>query len=407
MPALEHVVGDGEREARPAGAARAEALAGRDRDALLGEQPVGGEPFGQPQPDVEACPRRRAARAARPRAGRGGARRSRARSSTESCGPSSAAIAASCSGANMPTREWSLSRLTRSTISALPTTKPIRQPAMPNVFDIVHISTPTSFAPGVARKLSGSRPSKTRSMYAASCDDRGARALGVGDRGLERAGRRADRARVRRVVEERGRRGPARRRSRAPSRRRGRAAAAELGAGERDAGRVVGVAGIREQDRVAALRERRARARRSPSSCRARPRPRAPGRARRRRRRGSARRSPRERAAGRGTARSRGRPGGRPPRAAPRRRAAAGRPRGCRGRGRARAARLRRAAAATRREQRREVLRRQPLEPVGARSRMPTHPAIVRGAAAPRLGKVPPARAALGTRSTAATTSRR
>ena len=52
----------------------------------------------------------------------------------------------------------------RSTISALPTTKPMRQPAMPYVFDIDHISTPTSFAPGVARKLCGARPSKTMSM---------------------------------------------------------------------------------------------------------------------------------------------------------------------------------------------------------------------------------------------------
>ena len=47
----------------------------------------------------------------------------------------------------------------RSTISELPTTKPTRQPAMPYVFDIDHISTPTSFAPGTARKLSGARPS--------------------------------------------------------------------------------------------------------------------------------------------------------------------------------------------------------------------------------------------------------
>src|SRR5437867_2355650 len=39
----------------------------------------------------------------------------------------------------------------RSTISALPRTNPTRQPAMPYVFDIDHISTPMSFAPGVAR----------------------------------------------------------------------------------------------------------------------------------------------------------------------------------------------------------------------------------------------------------------
>src|SRR2546430_2266342 len=57
----------------------------------------------------------------------------------------------------------------RSTTSECPTTNPIRQPAIPYVFDIDHISTPTSFAPGVARKLRGRRPSKTMSMYAASC----------------------------------------------------------------------------------------------------------------------------------------------------------------------------------------------------------------------------------------------
>ena len=35
------------------------------------------------------------------------------------------------SGAKMPTREWSFSSFTRSTSSALPTTKPMRQPAIP------------------------------------------------------------------------------------------------------------------------------------------------------------------------------------------------------------------------------------------------------------------------------------
>ena len=54
---------------------------------------------------------------------------------------------------------WSFKRLMRSTISAFPTTKPMRQPAIPYVFDIDHISTPTSFAPDVARKLAGVRPS--------------------------------------------------------------------------------------------------------------------------------------------------------------------------------------------------------------------------------------------------------
>ena len=131
--------------------------------------------------------------------------RSPTRSATESCGPSSAAIAARCSGSKMPTRLWSLSRLIRSTISALPTTKPIRQPAMPYVFDIDHISTPTSFAPGVARKLCGRAPVVDEVDVGGVVHDRAAGALGPADGGLERARRRADRARVRRVVEvERG-----------------------------------------------------------------------------------------------------------------------------------------------------------------------------------------------------------
>jgi hypothetical protein len=58
--------------------------------------------------------------------------------------------------------------LIRSTISALPTTNPKRQPAIPYDFDIENISTPTFFAPSVARKLSGFRPSNTRSPYAKS-----------------------------------------------------------------------------------------------------------------------------------------------------------------------------------------------------------------------------------------------
>ena len=66
MPALEHVVGDREREPRPAGAARAEALARRERDALLGEQPLGGQAARAAAARRRRCPRRRAARAARP-----------------------------------------------------------------------------------------------------------------------------------------------------------------------------------------------------------------------------------------------------------------------------------------------------------------------------------------------------
>src|SRR5947209_5629962 len=40
---------------------------------------------------------------------------------------------------------------------------------MPKLFDMLKSSTPTSRAPSAARKLSGRRPSKTRSPYAKSC----------------------------------------------------------------------------------------------------------------------------------------------------------------------------------------------------------------------------------------------
>ncbi len=43
---VEDLVGDREREARPAGAARAEALSRGERDAMLGEQPLRSEPAG-------------------------------------------------------------------------------------------------------------------------------------------------------------------------------------------------------------------------------------------------------------------------------------------------------------------------------------------------------------------------
>ena len=70
-------------------------------------------------------------RQARRRSRRGGARSRRRARRPSPAGPSSAAIAARCSGSKMPTRLWSFSRLMRSTISALPTTKPMRQPAIP------------------------------------------------------------------------------------------------------------------------------------------------------------------------------------------------------------------------------------------------------------------------------------
>ena len=50
---LDLLVVDGERDAHPPGAARAEALARRDDDAVLGEQRFGRQPVGQLEPDVE------------------------------------------------------------------------------------------------------------------------------------------------------------------------------------------------------------------------------------------------------------------------------------------------------------------------------------------------------------------
>src|SRR5207247_11100655 len=49
---LEHLVRDREREPRPAGASRAKALTGRDRDAVL-EQSLRRQPLGEFPPEVE------------------------------------------------------------------------------------------------------------------------------------------------------------------------------------------------------------------------------------------------------------------------------------------------------------------------------------------------------------------
>ena len=120
---------------------------------MLGQQPLGGQPFGQLEPDVE-----------RPLADR--AQRQRLEHAVTAGLVARAALldrvlragqrgdpgllhAAEDAG---PVVVWS--RLIRSTISALPTTNPRRQPAIPYDFDIEKSSTPTSFAPGVARKLS-------------------------------------------------------------------------------------------------------------------------------------------------------------------------------------------------------------------------------------------------------------
>ena len=172
------------------------------------EQALGGQPLGQPQPDVERALADR-------RLGQRGDEQvapalvvARRAPRPSPAGPSSAAIAASCSGAKMPTREWSFSRLMRSTISALPTTKPIRQPG--HAVRLRHrpqLDARRPSRPASRGSSRGSRPSKTRSMYAASCTTAPPVRSRPGDRGLERAGRRADRARVRGVVEvERGRR---------------------------------------------------------------------------------------------------------------------------------------------------------------------------------------------------------
>ena len=79
---------------------------------------------------------------------------------------------------------------------------------------------------------------------------------GVLDRSLEEAGRGADGARVRREVQKEGRGGRSAREVGLPAGRRVERHEPELGAGERDPGRVVGVVRIGEQDPVAALGER-------------------------------------------------------------------------------------------------------------------------------------------------------
>ena len=85
-------------------------------------------------------------------------------------------------------------------------------------------------------------------------DDRRAVPLGPGDRGREDAGRRSDRAGVRREVEVGGARGARRVEVRCPAGRFERQRA-ELGARERDTRRVVRVARVGQQDPLAMLRE--------------------------------------------------------------------------------------------------------------------------------------------------------
>ena len=61
--------------------------------------------------------------------------------------------AASCTASNIPESTLDLRRQYDSTASALPTIAAVRQPVMLQPFDSEKTSTPTSFAPGVSRKL--------------------------------------------------------------------------------------------------------------------------------------------------------------------------------------------------------------------------------------------------------------
>ncbi len=109
----------------------------------------------------------------------------------------------------------------------------------------------------VARKLSGRRPSKTRSPYAKSWTIAAPVSAANAHRLGEDARRRGDGAGVGRVVEVDG--GDVVPRRLVPLRRPAafgvEAERLEPRAGERDAGRVVGIAGIREQHAAAALGE--------------------------------------------------------------------------------------------------------------------------------------------------------
>ena len=58
---------------------------------------------------------------------------------------------------NWPESQLSFTSANARTIRSWPQTQPIRQPIMSKPFDIECTSTPTSFAPGIARKLLGGR----------------------------------------------------------------------------------------------------------------------------------------------------------------------------------------------------------------------------------------------------------
>jgi len=87
---------------------------------------------------------------------------------TLSRGPSRAAIAAFWIGRNIPKSIWLRSFLRAEMISGFPMRKLILAPVTLKDLERLKNSTPTSRAPGVARKLPPSTPSKIMSLYALS-----------------------------------------------------------------------------------------------------------------------------------------------------------------------------------------------------------------------------------------------
>ena len=122
----------------------AEALAGRDRDTVLSEQPLGGQPSGS-RARRRTCPR------ATGGAGSAAMRRSRRRLRAALLDGLLRARRARQSpppGAGGRSRSRVIpNRFIRSTTSAFPTTKPIRHPGHPVRLRHEYISTPTSLAP--------------------------------------------------------------------------------------------------------------------------------------------------------------------------------------------------------------------------------------------------------------------
>ena len=81
-----------------------------------------------------------------------------------SSGPVRAAMAAFCTGRNMPKSIWPRSFLKAATTSLRPTRKLMRAPVTLKLLDRLKNSTPTSMAPGVLKKLLPTAPSKIMSL---------------------------------------------------------------------------------------------------------------------------------------------------------------------------------------------------------------------------------------------------